>query len=268
MMHPLVPFVQSAARFKTPLLVLGTGLALTCICKDQFDERSALERAIRQAIEAAGGEARLASVRAATWKAEAVLHKPSGLTTASFENTIAWPDRHRLTMHLAHPPDFEDVEILNGNHGWFREQRQVGRLRNLQIKAALETNYVARFTFLPVALRDPALEVSLGADVTVADRPAVILKVVHPEFRDILLYYDKETGLLVRRDTFPVDRPGEGRVFAQQTYYSDHRPVEGITVPFKFRVMEGKWRVRETEITAIEFHTEPPPDELFAAPAS
>jgi hypothetical protein len=266
MLHAFLPLANAAARYRTPLLVLGAGLALTLICKDQFDERHELEQAVQKVLEAAGGESKLALVRGLTARTEVVMHDPWGTHIALRDTAMEWPDRHRFVFTSAENERIQQFQLLNGTEGWFRDPRGLRPMRSEQLKEALETTYLARFSFLPIALRDPDLELTLVGETTVEDQTAFGIQVVHPRFRELVLYFDRETGLLVRRDSYPVERTGSGRVYSMQTFYSDHRTVDGITVPFQARFLQGNARMAETDIRELRFHTEPLPDRLFTPP--
>lgn len=63
-----------------------------------------------------------------------------------------------------------------------------------------------------------------------------------------LLYLD-EAGMLVRRDMVRVIR---GREVAEETYYSDFRPVGGVLLPHLVEVRVGNNVLHETTLAKIE----------------
>src|SRR5437667_311938 len=67
------------------------------------------------------------------------------------------------------------------------------------------------------------------------------LKAARKEHREVQVFFDKETGLLVKTVTRVKDNQGGGKDLNQETYYSDHKEIAGVKVPMKFTVLrDGK----------------------------
>lgn len=77
------------------------------------------------------------------------------------------------------------------------------------------------------------------------------------------LYFDSQSGLLVRRMT--LLRTALGPI-AQQTDYSDYREVDGVKIPFSIRVARADV-IQTRKVTEAKFNV-PVNDSTFAMPAS
>ncbi len=64
----------------------------------------------------------------------------------------------------------------------------------------------------------------------VGDRDAYVVKATNEELPDDIMYFDTETGFLLRTDMMVISPEGKQAVSA---YYSDVREVSGIKLPFK-----------------------------------
>ena len=64
----------------------------------------------------------------------------------------------------------------------------------------------------------------------------------------VKLYFDKETGLLVRQARFTDTKMG---TIATHVIYSDYRPVAGVKVPFQWQVtwVNGQYTINLTSVT-------------------
>jgi photosynthetic reaction center cytochrome c subunit len=70
-------------------------------------------------------------------------------------------------------------------------------------------------------------------EVTIADRPAVVVEGTTAGGTPVKLYFDKQTGLLVRQARFTNTVIG---LTPTHVEYSDYRVVSGVKIPFKWTV--------------------------------
>src|SRR5207248_11447730 len=92
-------------------------------------------------------------------------------------------------------------------------------------------------TLLP--LKDKAFTLTTIGEVEVEKRPALGVKVSSKGHRDVDLYFDKESGLLVKTETRLKDEGGQ-EVMAE-TFLRDYKDVEGTKHAMKFAVhRDGK----------------------------
>ena len=75
------------------------------------------------------------------------------------------------------------------------------------------------------------------------------------------MYFDTETGLMLRSDSITVAPEGEQ---ATTTFYDDYREVEGTKSPFKIRAKTPAFEIN-TVITEIKYNV-PIDDAKFAQP--
>src|SRR5262249_11229253 len=88
-----------------------------------------------------------------------------------------------------------------------------------------EEMYAGRVTNL-VALLDPAFKLTALGDSKVGDRPAVGVKVSHEGHKDISLFFDKDSGLLLKSARKAKDQ--QMQEVDQETFYSDYQDVDGV----------------------------------------
>jgi len=92
---------------------------------------------------------------------------------------------------------------------------------------------------------------------TVGDRKAHRLKVTRPGRTGADYFVDVETGVELR-----IAADGEG---APVVEFSDHRPVDGILVPYLIRILQSGQAQADIVVTSVEFNV-PVDDAMFRRP--
>jgi len=120
-----------------------------------------------------------------------------------------------------------------------------------------------------LALREKDLNLSLLAEAKVENRPVDGIKVVAKGHQDVSLYFDRETGLLVkleRRRKIPaIRKEAIEKESMEERILSDYRPVDGVQSPRKTVIyLDGK-RLMDAEVVDVKF-LEKLDDSVFARP--
>ena len=149
--------------------------------------------------------------------------------------------------------------IVNGDKGWFGDQ-EMTKEQLEENRQGMHQNYVARL----YPLKDKAFALKLVGEGKVDDKPAVGVKVSSKGRRDVTLYFDKESGLLVKMEMQVKDEQS-GEEKKQESFIKDYVTVDGVKLPSKMVIKrDGKVYV-DGEMT--EYKTsEKLPDETFAKP--
>jgi hypothetical protein len=82
-------------------------------------------------------------------------------------------------------------------------------------------------------LKEQYKSVRVTSGEKIGDRPTYVLIATTPNNETERLYFDVETGLLVRRVAFTQTIIG---VIPDQIDFEDYRDVDGIKLPFKWRI--------------------------------
>lgn len=247
-------------------------LGITTVCfvcafhLARADERTAVDRIVTKAIEAAGGKEKLSGVKATTWKTRTVLHDPKkGIVETVGVFCMQGPDHYRAeTTQTLKGKRVEKVVVVNGANRWVKED---GRTRALSARAYAEVkgrNYAIIIANTPTILRNPALRLSLAGEIDVRDRPAVGLKITFSPFEDLTMYYDKVNGLPLKSE-MTTRKPG-GAESTLETVFGSHTSVGGITIPFKAAASRDGEPVAEVEVLEVKFHRSELDEKLFARP--
>jgi hypothetical protein len=239
-------------------VTLALLLGLAGRARAQAEARAIIEKAVK----AHGGAENLDKVRAERLKAEGKLFLPDGETTFTSETTVQLPDRFRHVMTYKIKTDVQKrIEVLNRDKGWLSLNGKTEELKGDSLLKMKEMFYMDRVVHLSTLLKDTGYELTPLKEIKVNDRAAVGVKVASKGHKDISLYFDKTTSLLVmaeHRETYQKE-------VTQQEYFSEFKEMNGTKRPMKVVAYADGKKLLEAEVKEIK-QLDSVPDSEFAKP--
>jgi hypothetical protein len=221
---------------------------------------------IEKAIQAQGGPDKVAKLRAMRIKAEGTMELVPGQPATPFTIEDVWhmPDKYRTsaTMTLM-GMKVTQTQVLDGDKGWAAFN---GRAMDLPKEAAAEMReqkYAEDLDRLGF-LKDTGKELSVVEDARVNGKPAAGVRIKSKGHRDVTLYFDKDSGLLVKR-THPILDPMSGKEATQEVVFGDYADSAGVKYPKALTAFRDGKKVIEVKVTEVEFLDKVDP-KLFAKP--
>jgi hypothetical protein len=217
---------------------------------DQADAKALLDKAIK----AHGGEEALARNKS---KVEVVKGKGKfyGMGEGidfTMEMIVQHPDRIRSEIELeVGGMQIKFLQVVNGNKGWQKLADQLQDMTKEQLEEAKAQFYLRKVVSL-LPLRDKEYKLSPLGEVKIESKPAVGLRVEHKGERDVNLFFDKESGLLVKTEMKARDPMAGDKEFNSESYYSDYRKVDGVQTPFKLSLKRDGEKYVESESTEVK----------------
>ena len=179
-------------------------------------------------LQAIGGAEKAAGISSivATGKVEAFGSFGGG---GNFEYFAQAPDKRAMHSHL---PDGESIRTYDGRSGWFAIPLAVvpkypltgGELDGARLDALL--SFPAQIAHSLTALR-------VGPRTEIGDKPVYLVQGNGPRGSVASLYFDRESGLLVRMIRYTPSKIGK---VPTQVDYEDYRDVAGIKFPHRWTV--------------------------------
>jgi hypothetical protein len=231
----------------TTALVIILILAARASAADQTP-REIVERAIK----AHGGQQRLEKLKAdrVTLKGTLFINDTKGVFTS--EMTVNLPSQFRHTIELIFPTNKRSiVELMDGDKVTVvidgKPQPKPEASAVAEMRGRLRMDRIVRLTAL---LSDKAFTLEALGESKIHDKAVVGVKVKVKNERDVKLFFDKETGLLVKSDRILEE---SGKEVVQEEHYSEFKDIGGYTQPTKFVVFRGGKRLMEAELVDVKY---------------
>jgi outer membrane lipoprotein-sorting protein len=216
-------------------------LAGTVRADDATEAKALLERA----IQAAGGKENLARYRARTWKEKGTYHGMGDGLPYSGTYAVQRPGQFRMVIEGVF------AIVLDGDKGWVKTEDNVLPLTKEQLADHQEEQYIGNVaTLLP--LEDRAYTLKPTGEVKIGDRPAVGLVVSHQGHRDVRLYFDKETALLIRTEATVRSAEMGGKEVQQVADYAEYQKISGLELPMKITIRRNGKLFVEAELSEVK----------------
>ncbi|MBV9124217.1 MAG: hypothetical protein JO112_12740 [Planctomycetes bacterium] len=246
---------------------LGVGLAawllLVVLPGGHAGEPSGARALVDRAIRATGGEAKLERFRAATWKARGARHEMNRTVTFTGEFAAQMPDRTRAAVEgEANGQAFKMVFVLKGDQGWLQVNGNTSELTEEQLAEEKEDLYAENLTQL-VPLKGPGMRLTLLNEMPVNGRDAVGLQASRKNHRDLQLYFDKQSGLLVKKAR--TVKGLAGKDVTEETFYTGYKEFAGLQIPTRVTITRNGKPFAETETSDYQL-AEKLDDSLFEKP--
>jgi hypothetical protein len=206
-------------------LSLAALVALLAASQCRADEAEARKIADK-AIQAAGGQAALTKYKAAAWKGKGTFYGLGDGVPYTGEWYIQGNDQFKMDIAGTF------ILVVNRDQGWIVEGGTPRELTKDEMAEQKESMY-ASVVIHRLPLKEQGFTLTTLGEEKVGDRPAVGLKVSHAGHRDISLYFDKDTHLVVKA-AFKVKARDQGdKEVMQETYFSDYKEVNGTKMAAK-----------------------------------
>lgn len=208
-------------RFFIGIVVAAAWLAAPVA--GQAAERDQALAVLDKAIKAHGGTNALDKAQKRSRSGQGTFFV-SGETKFRTEETVSFPNRCRVEVN---PERSRIILVLDGDKGWMQAGGETQELNKASLQEKQEELYVWRLMNL-TPLRQDEFELKLLPDAKVKDRDAAVVLVSHKKYPAARLFFDKESGLLVKIARRATE---SGLLLSKEYVYSDHKEFDGVKMP-------------------------------------
>ncbi|MBA4066156.1 MAG: hypothetical protein C0501_21050 [Isosphaera sp.] len=241
---------MSHVRYALAALGFVFAAAAPAPADDAADARALVEKAVK----AHGGQDKLEKFAAVTTAFKGKFLAMGQAIDMAGEVVTQGADQVKVDVEVeAGGQKVRVVNVFNKDKGWMKLGDETKEMDKDEVAEAKEQAYAGWVATLD-PLTGKAFTLATVGEAKVNDRPALGVKVSRKDRRDVDLYFDKETGLLVKSETRVKDE-GSGQEVTQETFYDGYKEVQGTKQAMKFTVkrdgkpfMEGE----ATEVTLAE----------------
>lgn len=240
------------SRALRPLLSAVVVLAAAPGLRAADDDPKAI---VVRAIKAHGGEEFLTNHPAARSTNKGKITLP-GVGEAEFTQDIQYmlPDKLKDNLELSIAGQKVIVAtLMNGDTLSIEAAGKPVEITDAIKKAMKGATYMMKVARLVPLVKDKGYELSLFGEAKVEDKPAVGVRVSAKGQKDMTLFFDKATGLLVKLEHRTV-APGTGNEVNEERIVQEYaKDKDGIPVPKKLLVKhDGKTFIEaEAEVTYL-----------------
>jgi hypothetical protein len=261
----MVPWRITMRRYLTAGLALCfvlSGLSLA-----RADEAADMKDLVEKGVKSLGGEEKLAKMKGITVKAKGKFYGfGDGVDFTSTTYNFG-TDKIRTDIEGDMGGNkFNFTQIYNNGKGWAgmgTDAQEMPEDNLNEIKHSLYVNGLTRLNTL--SGKEFTLK-SLG-DSKVGDAEALGIKVSSKDHKDVSLFLDKKTGLVLKTETAVKDVMGGGEEQKEERLYADYKDHDGLKYPNKVTINRDSKKFVEQEATEVKF-SEKLEDNLFAKPGT
>lgn len=175
-----------------------------------------------------------------------------------FEADLAAPDKFYISVTT---PQGTSERGSDGKVAWEKNARGVNELTN----PVLDQMKSMFLSFNNIKLKEEFPRLRLGGRDKIGDRNVVIVSGTSADNHRARLFFDAETGLLLRRISYTETMIG---VIPEQIDFEDYRDVDGLKLPFTIKVSSVEPGLVSTrKYTEIKLNA-PVDDSKFKMPAA
>ena len=232
-------------RSKRALVLTIVGLlAWSFAAKADESPKDLLERA----FQAQGGFDKLAKLLATQVKGKGTIYLPVAEITFTSEGAAQLPDKYKSTLQFEiNGAKFTQVQTLLGDKASILVNGNPQELDDNMRKEIKEQVYVEHVTSL-VPLRETGFTLTALPEGQVDGQPALGIKITSKGHRDVSIYFDKKTALIVKAAYQAYD-PLTMKEVAQEQFYQDYKEQDGIKYPTKSLVNQDGKKFMKIEVT-------------------
>jgi hypothetical protein len=231
---------------------LIAALALLTGGPARADDQADIKALLAKAIKALGGEDKLSKEKVFTAKFKGKFYMGENGIDYTMELFVQFPGQAKSVISFeVNGMAFTVVSVLNKDKGWVKIGNDTMDLDKDRLAEEKEKMYARSLEGL-VMLKDKAYTLATVGEVKVGKHDAVGIKVSSKGHRDVNLFFDKKTGLLVKTETM-VKKEGTDTEVSQEVIYEAYKEIDGIKRPMKLHIkQDGKKYVDVDETTEFK----------------
>ena len=219
-------------------------LAPAARADDAADAKAVIEKAIKARGDKPGDKP-----LAQTWKDKGVFTAAGAKMNYTADWAFQGPDKYRFAL----AGEFGDVKlnmtvVVNGEKAWGKEGDKVEELTGEKLEQTRNEVYQLWVTSLTPLLTDKGftLKNAKSKKVDGSERTAAV-EVTRDKRPAVTLYFDKETGLLVKTYVTVKDEFQKWKEVPEEAFFSDYKDKDGRKVFTKMRIVrDGKPLIEST----------------------
>jgi hypothetical protein len=228
--------------------------AVLLLCGGLASAQDTPREIVQRAIKAHGGEDKLGRITCDKVKVQGVLHIGNDDVPFTAETFVQLPGQFKNTVNLTvNDSKIVLVQILNGEKAFVTKDGQPQKITDAMDREMRETIHLERAVRLVPLLTDKGFELTALDETKVNDQPVNAVKVAMKGHKDLRLYFDKQTNLLVKTEHMHDD-PKEGKEVKQEEYYGTFKDLGGgFTRPTRVTAYRDGKKIMDAQLLEVKY---------------
>ena len=174
--------------------------------------------------------------------------------TGEFKKVETFQLPGQMTRHIEGRAQGQDIKldyVFNGNEGWM--QLNGGAPLNVPMTNTITQVFPGGIFKAILSLKSGEFQLSVEPEKRLNNQPAIGIRIEADGEWAETIYYHQDTKLVLA--SFKPLQDADGQSHTVETYYSDYRKVDGLSIPMSMNtVMDGEttMKVTVTEVTFLE----------------
>ena len=252
-------------RFVSPWLAVC--VVVSGVSFARADEQADMKALIEKGVKSLGGQEKLTKLPASVVKVKGKFYGfGDGLDYTAQTSTLGMDKIRNLIEGNMDGNKFSFTQVYNDGKGWMTmgaDAQELPEDQLAEIKQSLYMGFISRLHMLPN--KEYTLK-SLG-DSKVGDVEAYGIKVSRKDYRDVSLFLDKKTGMVIKSESTVKNTMGGGEEQKEERLLSDYKDQDRIKYPSKVTINRDGKKFVESETTDVKF-SEKLDDNTFAKPGT
>ena len=208
-------------------MAFGTVIVVAGLVGSARADEAGAKAVVEKAIKAIGGAEKIAKAGVLTWKSKGTITLNDVDNEFNGRTVAQGVDRYRAEFE----GDFngnqvKGVTVIDGKKGWRKFGEEVVEMDGDAVTREMRNIYLQVVAVTLVPLTGKGFKVETAADEKVGDKPSAVIKATGPDGKPFTLYFDKESGLLVKLVATVAGFNGDD--FEQESTYADYQDFGGI----------------------------------------
>jgi hypothetical protein len=251
---------------KPRLLMVLAVSALTGAGAVWADEQVDAKALLGKAIKAMGGPDKLAKLGTVAGKARLTASRNGQEMVVDIDGIWQGLSQYRADMDIHDGNQIlKGTLVLNGVKGWFKKMDKTEDMPEGLAPFIQNFFYAARMPQLLPALTEPGYTLAPLGEVKIGDKTAVGVTVSHKDFKDVSLFFDKESGFPIKSEIRLME-PRRDNETTIECHYGDYKDFDGVklcgTITVKMSNENHEFKLELSELKAANKL----PDDRFDMP--
>jgi len=236
------------------LLFSSSLVAVAILCLNPFAHAQDEARAVIEKAAKAHGAKEADAIKGVQTKIKGTIDLMGMSIPFTGDSLVSPPNQLKVTIQLQiMGQQITTIQVLNGEKAWVNVVGQTTELEGDPLKEMKEQAYGGQVGNLwPLLKKDSKFTLSLLGEQQVDGKPAVGVKVASDGHRDIDLYFDKESNMLVKSESRTL-HPMTMQEVPAQSYFKEYKDVDGRKEPKRLLINLDGQKYLDLEILETKY---------------